>query len=209
MRLFFDWVWIYWGYISKKRYRIYCPSSNVREITGGRWDKARKITTEDRYKNANGVLIDAFNSVCGNSMSAGKSVKNEIENSSIDKDFLIVLSTKSYNEALSFAKRFSEKMNIQLKLRGLHPSRKTGLSFSRAECADNEYEYPCYVPRGRYDDGAYVSIEYSSAYENFRGGYYIVVAASGSVSNGFLRSVRRIVKDAYVKKSRVYMGCMH
>lgn len=73
--------------------------------------------------------------------------------------------------------------------------------------------YPCYVPRGHYEDGSYISIEYSSSFLGFTEGYYIVVAASYELGNAqtkpMLTKAKKIIKDAYVKQSKVYTGCIH
>ena len=94
-------------------------------------------------------------------------------------------------------------------LRGLHPNREIGLSREVDICEDEGYGYPCYIPRGRYDNGVYISVEYSDAYKGFAKGYYIVMVASGEVDKSLLKQIRTIVPDAYIKKSAVYMGCMH
>jgi len=114
---------------------------------------------------------------------------------------------------LKQAKKVATASGYKLDLRGLKPAAGTGLSFDDTICTAEFGEAPCYVARGRYDDGVYVSIEYSTAYEGFRPGYYIVVAASANLGNTIvapaLAKVRRIVPSAYVKKSKVYMCCMH
>jgi hypothetical protein len=129
------------------------------------------------------------------------------------KRVVIVLSTKSYDLALKRAKEASAKLTSKLDLRGLGKHKKTGLTWKKAVCETDWYGYPCYVARGRYDDGNYVSIEYSSAYEGFAEGYYIVVVSSGDkdsldVKNA-LSKAKKIYPDAYAKVTQVYMGCMH
>ena len=34
---------------------------------------------------------------------------------------------------------------------------KSGLSFSSKQCEENGWDYPCYISRGRYDDGEFVT----------------------------------------------------
>ena len=58
-------------------------------------------------------------------------------------------------------------------------------------------------------DGVYVSIEYSDTYGGFAKGYYLVMIASGKYAKLVLDDVKKHVSDAYVKRSSVYMGCMH
>ncbi len=46
-------------------YRMYCPTGEVRDITGGRWGKARKAYEEDRrYFNGSRAVRSAFDEVC-------------------------------------------------------------------------------------------------------------------------------------------------
>lgn len=131
----------------------------------------------------------------------------------IEKEFVIIQSTPDYNSALNTAKNAAYKLNTKLDLRGLKKNKQIGLSWSQKVC-DNEWdEFPCYVARGRWDDGDYVSIEYSNAYSGFKKGYYIVIISSGvkgenSVKDA-LTKARAIYKDAYKKISKVYVGCMH
>ena len=131
----------------------------------------------------------------------------------VTNEFLIAGSHTDYPSALKQAKKVATAAGYKLDLRGLKPAKGTGLSFADTLCSEEFGGAPCYVARGRYDDGVYVSIEYSSAYEGVRPGYYIVVAASGDVGNSVIApalvKVRRSVPSAYVKKSKVYMCCMH
>lgn len=116
-----------------------------------------------------------------------------------------------YPSALKQARKVSDAAGLKLDLRGLRPV-PSGLSFDDTTCVNDFGEAPCYVARGRWDDGAYVSIEYSNAFEGFRPGYYIVVVHSGAVGKtpaDLLRNVRQTVPSAYTKCSRVYMCCMH
>ena len=128
---------------------------------------------------------------------------------SVKKQFLIAKSTKSYKEANQFAKKLANKTGIKLNFRGLNYNKSIMLSESKKVCDDNNFEYPCYEARGRYDDGVYISVEHSGTYENFRDGYYIVMVASGEKAKDILKQIKTVVKDAYVKTSKVYMGCMH
>ncbi len=187
-------------------YRVYCPTQTVRNITKGTWNKARKVQDADRIAHYNGLLLDAFDQVCH---LRTDSLQANTDEASVSKRFLIAKSTKSYKEAKRFARKLSIKTGIKIDYRGLNYNKKLMLSESYNQCLDDGFEYPCYVARGRYDDGVYISIEYSGAYQNFRDGYYIVMVASGESANTILKQIRQTVKDAYVKRSKVYMGCIH
>jgi hypothetical protein len=128
----------------------------------------------------------------------------------VKKGMLVLLSTKNYAAAKKTALQAAQKLSYKLDLRGLVPNKITGLSYSEKEC-ENEGGYPCYIARGRYDDGAFISIEYSDAIDGFTKGYYVVIAAAGSedITRPALIKARKIYKDAYVKTSNVYVGCMH
>lgn len=129
----------------------------------------------------------------------------------VKKSFVIIQSTKSYAAAKATALKASSKLNFKLDLRGLVPNKKTGLTDTKSNCEeDGVGEYPCYYSRGRYDDGEYVSIEWSAAFPEFTKGYYIVIIASGDAdAKPALAKAKKIFKDAYIKKAEVYLGCMH
>ena len=97
-----------------------------------------------------------------------------IKAQSVDKDFLIVKSTRSYTEATRFANDISTMTNIKY-IRDKHYNKELGLSQDKSLCEDANFEYPCYFSRGRYDDGVYVSVEYSNTYGGFTKGYYLVM----------------------------------
>lgn len=48
-----------------RKYRIYCPTGMVRDITGGKWRKARKAYMEDRVKYGSKMIVrKVFEDVC-------------------------------------------------------------------------------------------------------------------------------------------------
>ena len=126
------------------------------------------------------------------------------------KGFVIARSTKDYTAAKQTAQDAAKKLALKLDLRDLKPHKKNGLTYSKADC-ENEGGYPCYISRGRYDDGDYVSIEWSNAFDGFAKGYYIVILASGNKQdiNPTLTKAKKFYKDAYTKQTSVYIGCMH
>jgi hypothetical protein len=131
----------------------------------------------------------------------------------VRKSFEILKSTPSYAQARALAATAAEQLAIRLDLRALSPDDTMGLTFSQDACDDEFGEFPCYVPRGRFDDGVYVSIEHSSAYEGFDEGLYIVVLASGAPRDRAIGAALRRAKgqypDAVVKTAPVYLGCIH
>ncbi len=127
------------------------------------------------------------------------------------KIMTIILSTKKYSEALKIAKEAAAKLHSKLVLNGLTPNEQEGLTMSKNECESNGWDYPCYVARGRWDDGEYISIEYSNAINGFAKGYYVVITATGekSITGAALLKAKKFYKTAYNKQAKVYMGCMH
>ncbi len=135
------------------------------------------------------------------------------------KDFLIIYTTKDYASALSTAQKASKSLNIKLDLRNLKPDKDTlqGLTLPADTCLAISRRYDsedssCYYARGKFDDGIYISIEYSNQYLGFSRGYYIVMAgSSGDKSTNNLDATLKKIKakypDAYIKKSKVYMCC--
>jgi hypothetical protein len=139
------------------------------------------------------------------------SAQNEqMEAPYVKKGMVILQSTKNYAAAKKTAQQAAAKLLIKLDFRGLVANKKSGLTYSHKSC-ENEGGYPCYIARGRYADGEFISIEYSNAIEGFAKGYYIVVAACGDkdITAPALAKAKKIYKDAYVKNTNVYMGCMH
>ena len=124
------------------------------------------------------------------------------------KSFLIVSSSKTYSAALKSAQSAANNSGIPMDLRNMYKDKEEGLTSSEV-CGCGEAHG--YIPRGRGDDGTYISIEYSSSFEGFKEGYYIVVAASGDKDKVALElnRVKKLNKSAYIKSTQVYTGCMH
>ena len=131
----------------------------------------------------------------------------------VKKSFVILKSTGSYDEAHRFSIAAAKALDARLDLRDLSPDKKVGLTFSRKACQHEIGSFPCYWPRGRFDDGVYVSIEYSNGYKGFKDGLYIIILANGGTEDenikSALRHARAVYPDAYVKTTAVYLGCVH
>lgn len=58
----------------------------------------------------------------------------------------------------------------------------------------------------------HISVEKSDAYEGFAPGYYIVVgniAETAEAAEKQLERFKAVAKSAYVKKTKIYLGCLH
>ena len=132
-----------------------------------------------------------------------------------DVAFVIAASEKSYSQAVLKAASLSEKSGIVYNTNGVnfdpkHKDDNGGLTYPKHQCESNNWGYPCYVSRGRWDDGLYITVEYSSAIQGFTPGLYVVIAASGQKDTlvPSLNTVKHFVPDAYMKTASVYIGCM-
>lgn len=132
---------------------------------------------------------------------------------SVEKAFVVLLASPEYDEARRFAIVAAERLDARLDLRDLEPHKRTGLTFKREVCEEEFGEFPCYWPRGRFDDGIYVSIENSTGYKGFKRGLYIVILANGDKESeevaSALRRARALYPDAYITTTSVYLGCVH
>jgi hypothetical protein len=133
-----------------------------------------------------------------------------------DRTFVIVASEKTFPAAIAKAGVIAEASGVRFDLRGVgydpaQSAQNGGLTLSARECEEYGWEYPCYVPRGRWDSGEFLSVEYSSAIQGFTPGFYVVIAGSGDRTemNAVLAKVKKAVPDAYMKTAGVYLGCMH
>ncbi len=131
----------------------------------------------------------------------------------IKKEFLIIYSGSNYKDALKTVNEASKKLKLKVNLRNLEPNKEIGLSLSEKGCEDDFGFFPCYVARGKNDDGAYISIEYSDAYIDFEKGSYLVIISSyptGNAANRLLHTrAQKIYKEALLKSSKVYTKCIH
>ena len=140
---------------------------------------------------------------------ASKPTSQEIEK----KAFVILGIFPSFENAKSEASAASASLSLHFDNRGLTPNKKTGLTFSRSECQESEFDYPCYIPRGRFDDGIWLSVEFSSAYEGLPKGRYIIIVASGSPDDPLipfaLKKVKAVYRESRILIAPVYLGCIH
>jgi len=131
----------------------------------------------------------------------------------VKKGFVIVSAGKNFDAMKKLAEKVSIQLNYKLNLRGLSEDKTLGLTFSKEVCEEQNFEFPTYIPRGRYDDGEFVSIEYTNGYEGFTPGYYIIIVSSHDKGNSELTAAltfaKKHYKSAYIKYADVYMGCIH
>jgi len=129
------------------------------------------------------------------------------------KGFLIIHASKNYELAKRVATEANKHLGYKIDYRGLEYNKELGLSIPKTECEEHGFEFPTYVQRGRGDDGNFISVEYTTNYEGFTPGLYIVVVASYTKGKKEINETQTFVKKhyetAYFKYIDVYVGCMH
>ena len=121
--------------------------------------------------------------------SAGQEITKDMSYS--DQYILILKSTKDYNEALSFAKKASEKLRLKF---------DDGKGAPEGDSPPRRYS------------GESISLEDSKNYPELVPGYTIVIAGiygSEESSRIALNNVRKFYEDAYIKKVNMWMSCIH
>jgi hypothetical protein len=141
---------------------------------------------------------------------ADADVAQYIRDFTVLKYFLVAGTFRSFASATIEAARLAPRVSLEFRQQTtqLEQGQPT---YSRSACEEDGRSYPCYVARGRYDDGKYVSAEPSSAYEGMRSGYFVVIAASGNLEE-VLQAQRELGGrhvTAVVRSAPVWMGCMH
>jgi len=114
-----------------------------------------------------------------------------------NKKILVAQQFATYQQAFDAAQDLSEKTKIRIDLRGLSYNNHIGLSVSPEDCRESGLIFPHYFPRGDYDDGVYISIEYSNAYQNLPNGKYLLVVASGNKINSSIDLTKKRIEKEY------------
>lgn len=134
------------------------------------------------------------------------------EDETAEKDFVVLPPVSSYAVALRTARAAAAHLRLRFELRDSRPDGHGGLTFPPTVCEDNGWDFPCYVTRGRFDDGLYVSIDESSVVDSEVPGY-VVVLASGPKDDPDTRALLERARAAFpaveLRTARIYQGCIH
>lgn len=123
---------------------------------------------------------------------------------------------KDFSEAKADAQKFSKASKIPFSMRG-NIFDKKGLHYPK-NFEDEMYAGEYLARRGNAtregdkDLEEHLSIERSEGYQGFAKGYYIVVGTIAETSKDGLAQAERFkafAPDTYVKKTTIYMGCLH
>lgn len=136
----------------------------------------------------------------------------------VDRHVVILSAYKSFKDAKADAEKIAREARVAFSMEGRVYDKKRGIIYP--DDSDDEVFAGEYLAR-RYDltwqattekEIPYLSIEMSKGYEGFRPGYYIVVAGIKETREQGLQQVAKFKKWAptgYVKKTKIYMGCLH
>ncbi len=150
-----------------------------------------------------------------------KAVKKEDAPPTVDEQmpprWVVILGVyKDFKEARANAQKFAKASKVPFSMNG-NIFDKKGLRLP--ESLDDELYAGEYLAR-RYNSGRdgekqleeFISVERSDGYEGFAKGFYIVIGGIVETKADGLAQEQRfkaVAPDTYVKKTRIYMGCMH
>jgi len=129
------------------------------------------------------------------------------------KGYVVISTSTDYQTSLKKAKKAADKLGYMLDLRGLSENSTIGLTMDKSICDESGYDFPAYQTRGKFDDGNYVSIEFSNGFENCEKGKYFVVVASGQKGSPKLKKAFKKTKKKYkkakMKYAKISLACSH
>lgn len=141
------------------------------------------------------------------------------EPDSMESRYVAILSVyPQFAEAKDDATKIAKASGVPFSMEGRVYDKKRGLIYP--DNFGDEVFRGAYVARrydttvlaGKEDETVFLSVERSDGYEGFKPGFYMVVAGilenqteAGARASRF----RPWAPTAYVKKTRIYMGCMH
>ena len=140
------------------------------------------------------------------------------ESTFMENRWVAILSVYSgFAEARADAEKISKAGGVPFSMEGRVFDKKRGLIYP--DNLDDPAFAGSYVARRdnltntlKGDPDGYLSVERSDGYDGFKAGYYIVVAGVyGSPAKAQKQADRfkKWAPTAYVKKSKIYMGCLH
>jgi len=143
--------------------------------------------------------------------------RSDSEKFTEDRYVVILGSYKDFHEAKRKAEGIARSSKVPFSMQGMIYDKKRGLILPDDD-SDPTYA-GSYIHR-RFNTGAsdldvdteFISIERSEAYDGFNPDYYIIVGGIYPTAKEAAKSVKRFSKtapEAYSKKTRIYLGCIH
>lgn len=131
----------------------------------------------------------------------------------VEKDFVVLPAIVSYTEAHQVARTAARRLGLKLDLRGARPDGYGRLTFPPADCKANARPYPCFVSRGRQDDGSYVSVDLADRFFDNEAQGYLVILGSGPKDDPSTRALaekaRSLFPLAELRTDDVWQGRIH
>ena len=131
----------------------------------------------------------------------------------VEKDFVVLPAITSYTEAHLVARTAARRLGLKLDLRRARPDGYGRLTFSPADCKANARAYPCFVSRGRQDDGSYVSVDVADRFFDAEARGYLVILGSGPKDDPSTRALaekaRSLFPLAELRTDDVWQGRVH
>ena len=131
----------------------------------------------------------------------------------VEKDFVVLPAIASYTEAHRIARTAARRLGLKLDLRRARPDGYGRLTFPLADCQANDWAYPCFVSRGREDDGTYVSVDVAERFFDAEARGYLVILGSGPKGDPSTRALaekaRSLFPLAELRTDEVWRGCIH
>ena len=115
----------------------------------------------------------------------------------VEKDFVVLPAITSYTEAHQVARTAARRLGLKLDLRRARPDGYGRLTFPPADCKANGRVYPCFVSRGRQDDGTYVSVDLADRFFDNEARGYLVILGSGPKDDPSTRALAEKARSLY------------
>lgn len=140
------------------------------------------------------------------------------EDQFVERHVAILSVYKSFDSARKDGEKIAKASKVPFSMEGRIYDKKRGLIYP--DDHDDEVFRGGYVARrfdktileGEEEETAYLSVERSDAYQGFKPGFYIVVAGIQDTRENALKQADKYkawAPTAYVKKTKIYMGCLH
>ena len=115
----------------------------------------------------------------------------------VEKDFVVLPAIVSYTEAHLVARTAARRLGLKLDLRRARPDGYGRLTFPPADCKANNTAYPCFVSRGREDDGTYVSVDVADRFFDAEARGYLVILGSGPKDDPSTRALAEKARSLF------------
>jgi len=140
----------------------------------------------------------------------GEAAKKPLFQSWWPRKLVLLGVANNYEDALVKSRKFKEQLGVELNLRKLIAHPKTGLTLEYADCISQFGKFPCYPPRGKDFDTAYVSIEHSLSFKGIPRNKYLIVLGAFPPESPSLKAIFATTKsripEGQILDVQVFLG---